>query len=109
MSKIVSISPILWLISFVLYVLRVSISIGHLPEYNNPQSGNYYYHFTFLHKFLDIIGICFLLFIIGLLVNKFFFKHSLNRRFIYIWLIGNALIVLLFVIDPYGLINWYLD
>lgn len=108
--KIISLFPVLWIFTFVLYVLRVSILVGHLPKYDNPQPGDYYYHFTFLNNFLDVVGISFLPYILAfLIINKFLLKYSFDKRFIYIWIVGNVSIILLFFLDPFGLIKWYVD
>lgn len=107
--KLLSVIPFIWLLIFFSYVLRVSISIGRMPIYDNPQSGNYSFHFKFLNIFFEIVGLSFFAYLIILIIYRIYFKHSFEKKYIYLWLIGYSIIFILFVFDPYGLIKWWVD
>lgn len=107
--KLLSIIPIMWILVFFSYVLRVSISIGRIPSYNNPQSGNFTSHFKFLNIFFEIVGYGFFVFIILIIIYRFYFKLFFQKMYIYLWLIGYILIFALFILDPLGLIKWWVD
>ena len=107
--KLLSIIPFIWLLIFFSYVLRVAISIGRMPIYDSPQSGNYSSHFKLLNIFFEIVGLSFISFVIISIIYRLYFKHTFEKKYVYLWLIGNSIILILFVFDPFGLIKWLVD
>lgn len=107
--KFLCLIPFIWLLIFFSYVIRVTNSIGRIPVYNNPQSGQFSSHFKFLNLFFEIVGLSFLAFLILYTIYCLYYKHNFDKKYIYLWWIGNGFILLLFIFDPYGLIKWWID
>lgn len=106
-------APWLWLISFAALSVRATLHLGRLPRYGNPDPKTVP-EICLLHASTWILLLPALLspLVVGayaLLCLACGWTIELRWRWVVAHLAGFALIVMNHVVDPLGLMNWFLD
>ena len=106
--KLISFFPWIYIVVFYTYVLRVSLDIGRLPSYDNPDPSNLY------NSHRDLINYSFELGFwgttIGLIIMFSFYKKIFidkNKNFLFFFFFGVLILLYNIFLDP--LDTWYLD
>ncbi len=100
--------PILWLIPFAVAIVYATIKLGHLPQYGkDPDPTEMGLEAVNFIGILCLIG-ALVIWLLGpfLYLTYFILKQPYNKTAIYVYLLG---LLLLFVLRPTGIFDWYTD
>ena len=111
LHSIVGLIPLGVYILFISFVAKATLKLGQLPSFDNPDPGKLgfhkFYHFVFYS--FDWAIIAGVIWILLLVISRFFGLYKLDKFFFFLGMLGIILHLTSTIVDPFGLELWFFD
>jgi hypothetical protein len=108
--SVISFIPIITLIVFYSFTVKVFFKLGHLPSYNYPDPK--FVGFNYHYKLIDGIFFIYIpVIIIWVILSVLFYikKIEINKISFGLCSLSMIIFLILFILDPKHLFEWFMD